>query len=77
MPFKKTSKGNYKSPSGKKFTEKQVRLYYATDGFSKKPKKGGLPPKKAKDTFQQDPMDEFHGKPKKAPAPKGKKSRRY
>lgn len=76
MPFKKTSKGNYKSPSGKKFTEKQVRAYYATDGF-KKPSKGTKVPKKGKDPFQEDAMDEFHGKPKKASTPKGKKSRRY
>lgn len=39
MPFKKTSKNTYKSPSGKKYTEKQVKAYYATDGFKKKTKK--------------------------------------
>lgn len=38
MPFRKTGKDTYKSPSGRKYTGKQVRLYYATDGFSKKPK---------------------------------------
>lgn len=38
MPFKKV-KGKYKSPSGKTFTKKQVALYYATDGFKKKPKR--------------------------------------
>jgi hypothetical protein len=32
MPFKKTSKGDYVSPSGKHFTAKQVRLYYAHGG---------------------------------------------
>jgi len=37
MPFKKVSKNSYKSPSGRKFTKKQVALYYATDGFKKKP----------------------------------------
>ena len=39
MPFKKTKGGKYKSPSGKTFTKKQVALYYATEGFKKKPKK--------------------------------------
>lgn len=39
MPFKKTSSGKYKSPSGRTFTKKQVALYYATSGFTKKPKK--------------------------------------
>jgi len=34
MPFKKIATNKYKSPSGKEFTEKQVKLYYATDGFS-------------------------------------------
>lgn len=38
MPFKKTGK-DYKSPSGKKYTGKQVRAYYATEGFSRKPSK--------------------------------------
>lgn len=38
MPFVKQKDGNYKSPSGRKFTPKQVRMYYATDGFKKKPK---------------------------------------
>jgi len=41
MPFKKAGKDVYKSPSGRKFTKKQVKLYYATDGFKKAPKKGG------------------------------------
>lgn len=40
MPFKKVSPGKYKSPSGRTFTEKQVALYYATEGFTKKPKTG-------------------------------------
>lgn len=39
MPFKKISKDTYISPSGKKYTTKQVKLYYATEGFTKKPKK--------------------------------------
>ncbi len=43
MPFKKISggknKGKFKSPSGRVFTGKQVKMYYATDGFTKKPKK--------------------------------------
>lgn len=38
MPFKKTGKNTYKSPSGRKFSKKQVKMYYATDGFTKKPK---------------------------------------
>ena len=39
MPFVKTGKNSYKSPSGKTFTKKQVALYYATDGFRKELKK--------------------------------------
>lgn len=38
MPFKKVG-NKYVSPSGKKFTKKQVKMYYATDGFSKGAKK--------------------------------------
>jgi len=38
MPFKKQSNGKYKSPSGRTFTKNQVKMYYATDGFKKKPK---------------------------------------
>jgi hypothetical protein len=46
MPFKKTGPDEYKSPSGRKFTKKQVVAYYATEGFSKpvkkkKPHRGG------------------------------------
>jgi len=33
MPFKKVSKDKNVSPSGKVFTDAQVKLYYATDGF--------------------------------------------
>lgn len=36
MPFTKTSNGKYKSPSGRVFTKKQVKAYYATNGFKKK-----------------------------------------
>ena len=35
MPFVKVSPNKYKSPSGKKYTKKQVKLYYATEGFDK------------------------------------------
>lgn len=41
MPFKKRKGGGYSSPSGRKFTRKQVALYYATGGFKKKAKTGG------------------------------------
>ncbi len=36
MPFKKTGKDTYTSPSGRKFTAKQVQAYHATDGFTTK-----------------------------------------
>ncbi len=39
MPFKKIGPNKYKSPSGRKWTKKQVALYYATDGFTKPAKK--------------------------------------
>ena len=39
MPFKKTGKDTYKSPSGRKFSGKQVKAYYATEGFKRPPKK--------------------------------------
>ena len=43
MPFKPIGNGKYKSPSGRVFTAKQVKKYYATDGFKKKlPSKGEL-----------------------------------
>lgn len=38
MPFKKIGKNKYKSPSGRTFTAKQVKLYYATNGFKRKPR---------------------------------------
>ena len=34
MPFTKIGTNKYRSPSGKKFTKKQVKAYYATDGFT-------------------------------------------
>ena len=36
MPFKKIKGGKYKSPSGRKYTKKQVVAYYATGGFKRK-----------------------------------------
>lgn len=35
MPFTKIATNKYKSPSGRKYTKKQVIAYYATDGFTK------------------------------------------
>ena len=35
MPFKKVGKNDYVSPSGRHFNQKQVNLYYATDGFTR------------------------------------------
>jgi len=29
MPFKKTKKGKYKTPSGKTYSKKQMKTYYA------------------------------------------------
>tara|TARA_B100001769_G_C22039729_1_gene558775 strand:+ start:102 stop:257 length:156 start_codon:yes stop_codon:yes gene_type:complete len=47
MPFKKIGKNKNQSPSGRVFSDAQVRLYYATDGFKKSPKKPrGLRPGK-------------------------------
>jgi hypothetical protein len=39
MPFKKTGPNAYRSPSGRKFTKKQVVAYYATGGFKRSPRK--------------------------------------
>lgn len=39
MPFRKTRGGKYKSPSGRIYTARQVRAYYATAGFKRKPRK--------------------------------------
>lgn len=36
MPFKKQGK-YFASPSGKRYTRRQVRAYYATNGFTRKP----------------------------------------
>jgi hypothetical protein len=38
MPFKKVGR-KYKSPSGRTFTKRQVRAYYATKGFKRKPRR--------------------------------------
>jgi len=38
MPFTKT-KGGYKSPSGRKYTSKQVKFYYASKGTFNKTRK--------------------------------------
>lgn len=35
MPFKKVGPNKNVSPSGRVFTDKQVKLYYSTDGFKK------------------------------------------
>lgn len=35
MPFTKSGPNQYTSPSGRKFTKKQVGAYYATGGFKK------------------------------------------
>lgn len=39
MPFTAIGNGKYKSPSGRIFTAKQVKMYYATGGTFKKHKK--------------------------------------
>ena len=39
MPFKKVGPNRYKSPSGRKWTKKQVIAYHASDGFTKKRRK--------------------------------------
>jgi hypothetical protein len=51
MPFKKVTKNLYKSPSGRKFTKKQVELYYANDGKfpNQEPKNRKKTVKKRKD----------------------------
>jgi hypothetical protein len=36
MPFKRIKRNLYRSPSGRKFTGKQVRLYYLTKGGFRK-----------------------------------------
>lgn len=47
MPFRKTGKNTYKSPSGRKFTGKQVKAYYATKGFARPPRRPARKGKKA------------------------------
>lgn len=39
MPFRKVGADDYVSPSGRHWTGAQVRLYHATKGFKKKPKR--------------------------------------
>jgi len=39
MPFKKIGPNKYKTPSGRIWTKDQMRLYYATQGFKKKPRR--------------------------------------
>ena len=39
MPFKKVKGGKYRSPSGRTYTARQVRAYYATGGWKRKPRK--------------------------------------
>jgi hypothetical protein len=39
MPFRKTGKHRYKSPSGRVYTARQVRAYYATGGWRRKPRR--------------------------------------
>jgi uncharacterized protein YaiI (UPF0178 family) len=41
VPFTKVGPNEYRSPSGRKFTAKQVKMYYATNGFKKKPRRKG------------------------------------
>ena len=49
MPFKKTSRGKYRSPSGRTFTKKQVAMYYANGGkFPKKKRRSTKRRKKRK-----------------------------
>ena len=38
MPFEKIGPDTY-THKGKKYTKKQVKAYYATDGFKRKPKR--------------------------------------
>ena len=40
MPFTKTGPNTY-THKGRKYTEKQVKAYYATEGFKRPPKKRG------------------------------------
>ncbi|QGH72475.1 MAG: hypothetical protein [Siphoviridae sp. ctpQM7] len=38
-PFRKIGRGKYRSPSGRRHTAKQVRAYYATKGWKRKPRR--------------------------------------
>lgn len=56
MPFTKVRKNDYTSPSGRHFTEEQVKAYYATNGFgegidetAKKEKKNVVQKRSSKD----------------------------
>jgi hypothetical protein len=46
MPFKKVGKNKYVSPSGRKYNEAQVRLWYAQGGKFPGEKGPGEAPKK-------------------------------
>jgi hypothetical protein len=37
MPFEKVSADDYVSPSGRHYTARQVRAYYASDGWQRAP----------------------------------------
>ena len=39
MPFRKVGPNDYVSPSGRHYTTKQVKAYYATGGFKRKVRK--------------------------------------
>jgi hypothetical protein len=41
VPFTRVRGGKYRSPSGKLWTPKQVKAYYATKGFKRKVRSGG------------------------------------
>jgi hypothetical protein len=40
MPFRKVGRNKYKSPSGRSYTSRQVRAYYATGGWKRPVRKG-------------------------------------
>jgi len=41
VPFRKVGRDDYVSPSGKHYTARQVRAYYATGGFRRPVRKKG------------------------------------
>jgi hypothetical protein len=41
MPFRKVGANRYRSRSGRLWTGKQMRAYYATSGFKRKVRSGG------------------------------------